>query len=41
MKKKDYVKPEIIHTEPIEGIAGACGGGKAHSGTCQAGPIAS
>jgi hypothetical protein len=39
-KKPVYQKPAIIYKEKIEARAGACGGGKATSGTCVA-PITS
>lgn len=41
MKKRDYSKPVIVHTEPVEGIAGSCTGGKTDAASCPSGPIAS
>ena len=41
MDKKRYTKPMIVQTEPVEGVAGACTGGKTSTATCPSGPIAS
>ncbi len=41
MEKRKYKKPEIICSEPIDGIAGFCGypTGKTSVPSCSGGPI--